>query len=738
MRIQNGKTKHKLCIPPMQNTKVKPDIVHQYSFDEYLQKITAYCGNDPLIARASKLVWDLPQSKTPLPNGLEVALILAELSVDKSTLLVTLLSDFRLNNDEFIESLEDEYGKEVYHLVKRVRWLHEFHIENLESNSPEQIERLRRMLLSMIDDVRVMLIKLAYRVQRLRMLAGEPSAQRDLIARETLEIFTPLANRLGIGQLKWEMEDLSFRFLEPLTYKRIAKLLEEKREEREQYIDDAVHDIDSMLKSNNVKAEVYGRPKHIYSIWKKMTSKQKDFAELFDVRAIRITVDEVADCYAVLGLVHGRWRHIANEFDDYIANPKENGYRSLHTAIYGPQGKPLEIQIRTHEMHEFAEYGVAAHWRYKEGSESDERLEKGISSLRKLLDPSETKDEELIDSFHTELFPDRVFILTPKGKVLDLPQGATPLDFAYIVHTEIGHRCRGAKVNGRIVQLTYELKNGEQVEVLTSNTPAPSRDWMNPNLGYLKTKRARAKVKNWFKHQDYELNKIDGKVSYERELNRLGLVKTPIAKILNHYEFENADDFFAAIGRGDISEGQLANALYDVFLDQNKSIPLIAKKTKNTKKITNSGDVHIRGVANLLTTLSNCCKPVPGDQIIGFITRGKGVAVHRKDCVNIINLDESKRDHLIEADWGEQQSKTYAVSIHVEAFDRQGLLSDVSKVLTDEKVDVVGVNTQSNKLDQSAVMSIDIEISDLSQLGRVMDKINQLQNIVSVSRNFSS
>jgi GTP pyrophosphokinase len=720
----------------MQTTRNRPEITQQYSFAEYLQKLTAFCGSDQYLTRACQLIWDLPPAEEPLPSGLEVALVLSELSVDKTTLLVTLLSDFRLNKSEFIDSISDIYGDEVYHLVKKVRWLHDFHIENTDDNSPEQIERLRRLLLSMVDDVRVILIKLAYRVQRLRMLAGDDSAQRRIIAKETLDIFTPLANRLGLGQLKWEMEDLSFRFLEPLTYKRIAKLLEEKRDERESYITDAVNDISEMLAINGVKAEVYGRPKHIYSIWKKMTAKQKEFWELFDVRAVRITVAEVADCYSVLGLVHGRWRHIAQEFDDYIANPKENGYRSLHTAVLGPNGKPLEIQIRTREMHEFAEFGVAAHWRYKEGSGSDDSLEKGIASLRKLLDPNETKDEELLDSFHTELFSDRVFVLTPRGKVLDLPRGATPLDFAYIVHTEIGHRCRGAKVNGRIVQLTYDLKNGEQIEVLTSKQAAPSRDWMNPTLGYLKTKRARAKVKSWFKHQDYELNKVDGKVCYERELNRLGLIKTSLQKMVDHYQHSNADDFFAAIGCGDITSGQLANALHEVFSDKDKSIPLVARKTRASRKKLVDDAVRIRGVDNLLTTISNCCKPVPGDQIVGFITRGKGVAVHRKDCVNIINLESIKRDRLIDADWGDKPDKTYRVSIHVEAFDRQGLLSDVSRVLTDERVDVVGVNTLSNKDEQTADMTIIVEICDLDQLGRVMDKINQLSNVISVSRSY--
>ncbi len=721
----------------MQTTHPRADITQQYTLDAYLKKLTAYTGSDTFLTRACKLIWNLPPPDTLLPNGLEVALVLAELSVDKTTLLVTLLSDFRLNQNEFIENITKDYGEDVHHLVKKVRWLHDFQIDNTSDSSPQQVERLRRMLLSMVDDVRVMLIKIAYRVQRLRMLAGSDTPERKSIAKETLEIFTPLANRLGLGQLKWEMEDLSFRFLEPLTYKRIAKLLEEKREEREQYIDEAVNRINDMLQANNVQAEIYGRPKHIYSIWKKMTAKKKEFSELFDVRAVRITVEKIADCYTVLGLVHGQWRHIANEFDDYIANPKENGYRSLHTAVFGPDGKALEIQIRTREMHAFAEYGVAAHWRYKEGSGSDEGLEKGIASLRKLLDPNETNDEEFIDSFHTELFPDRVFILTPKGKVLDLPRGATPLDFAYIVHTEVGHRCRGAKVNGRIVQLTYELNNGEQVDILTSNTAAPSRDWMNPNLGYLKTKRARAKVKSWFKHQDYELNKVDGRACYERELNRLGLTNVALQKIVDHYKYSSADDFYAAIGCGDITSGQLANALHEVFLDKNKSIPLVSQKEKETKKIFRGDEVRIRGVANLLTSVSSCCKPVPGDQIVGFITRGKGIAVHRKDCVNIINLEEKKRDRIIEADWGNDVSKTYTVSIRIEAYDRQGLLSEVSKVFTDEKVDVIGVNTLSNKDEQTADMTITVDVCDLDQLGKVMDKINQLQNVISVSREFS-
>ncbi|MBI3186771.1 MAG: GTP diphosphokinase [Gammaproteobacteria bacterium] len=664
-----------------------------------------------------------------------MALILNELGVDETTLIVTLLSDARLLNDDFFRLVEKEFGKEIHHLVKNLRWIHDFQIDVSTMTGPEQAERLRRMLLSMVEDVRVVLIKLAFRVQRLRSLASADEATRQRIARETLEIFAPLANRMGVGQLKWELEDLSFRYLEPLTYKRVAKMLEEKREEREQYIRDVVQDIKQMLADQGVNAEVYGRPKHIYSIWRKMQGKQKDFTELFDVRAVRITVETVAECYVALGLVHGKWRHIAKEFDDYIANPKENGYQSLHTAVFGPEGKPLEIQIRTRAMHQFSEYGVAAHWLYKEGSGSNRNLQKGIASLRKLLDPSETRDEELVDSFHTELFPDRVFVLTPKGKVMDLQQGSTPLDFAYTVHTDIGHRCRGAKVNGRIVPLTYELQNGEKVEVLTANQPSPSRDWMNPNLGFLKTDRARAKVRSWFRQADFQQNQIDGKAALEREIHRLDLHKVDVKDLLKHFKLQTIEEMYAAIGHGDISTGQIDAALHDTFMPRDEhAIPLVARKP-NLKKPARHEDVRVRGVGNLLTTMASCCKPVPGDDIIGFITRGQGVVIHRKDCVNMINLERDKRERLIEVEWGDSLTKSYEVSLRVEAIDRQGLLRDVSKVLADEKVDVIGVNTLSNKAEQTADMTITIEIGDLQQLGRIMDKIGMLPNIVKVSRN---
>ena len=722
----------------MQKTRPQPGIASQYNLQEYLQILSRHSGEpSEALMRACDTAWQVQALPTDMPGSLDVCLILAELGVDQDTLIVTLLSDSRLNTADFLASIARDYGDHISQMVRSLRWIHDLRFDTATMSAPQQAENLRRMLLSMVEDVRVVLIKLAYRVQRLRMLASAPDdEQRQEIARETLEILAPLANRLGIGQLKWELEDLSFRFLEPLAYKRIAKMLEERREEREQYIRDVVQEVRDMLEEAGIEAEVYGRPKHIYSIWKKMTGKQKDFKELFDVRAIRITLNSLAECYTVLGLVHGKWRHITREFDDYVANPKENGYRSLHTAVFGPAGKPLEIQIRTREMHEFAEYGVAAHWRYKEGSVSDRNLEKSINSLRKLLDPNETRDEELIDSFHTELFPDRVFVLTPRGKVMDLPQGATPLDFAYSVHTEIGHRCRGAKVNGRIVPLTYELQNGETVEVLTGNNAAPSRDWMNANFGFLHTSRARAKVKSWFRQQDHDENVSEGKSLLDREVNKLGLERVNASDLATRFNLHAGEDLYVALGAGDVTTGQLVNALNDLYSPKEAPAPLVARKP-TLKKTSSADEVRVRGVGNLLTTIANCCKPMPGDEIVGFITRGQGVTVHRRDCVNIINLDDSQRGRLIETDWGEQTQKTYPVSIHIEAFDRTGLLRDVSKVFADEHVDVIGVNTLSNRDEQTADMTITVELADLSELSRVMDKLNQLQNVIEVSRSKS-
>ena len=704
-----------------------------YSIEEYLHKITGKTvAEDSLLYKACQQVWEL-EPDPYMPNSLDVALLLSELGSDETTLVVSLLSTTRLVESQDAGALEAIFGENIMRLVNNVCHLHRIQSHQQNKETPEQAERLRRMLLSMVEDVRVVLIKLAFRVQRLRQLGEADVETRFAVAQESLDIFAPIANRLGIGQLKWELEDLSFRYLEPSTYKRIAKYLEETRDSREQFIHDVVDVLKQAVVEADIKAEVYGRPKHIYSIWKKMTSKQRDFHELFDVRAIRIVVDSIADCYAVLGLVHGKWRHIEKEFDDYIANPKENGYQSLHTAVHGPGGKPIEVQIRTHKMHEFAEHGIAAHWRYKEGGGADQQLEAGIESLRKLLDPGQTEDAELLDSFHTEMFQDRVFVLTPEGRVVDLPMGATPLDFAYAVHSEVGHRCRGAKVNGHIVQLTYELQNGQQVEILTSKESAPRRDWMIPHLGYIKTSRARNRIRSYFRKQDEADNLRDGKAIYEREIKRLN-IRPDISKLLKRLKQKSADNVYIALARGDISNSQLLAALHEVSAPVTGDKLPVESVPRALRKKKASGQINVLGVGNLLTTMANCCKPVPGDDIVGFITQGKGVTIHRKDCKNILNLEEKNRLRLVEVEWGDSDVETYPVTLLIEALDRQGLLSDITRTLADEKVNVVAVNTLSDKKNQLARIAVTIETRDLHQLHRVMDKINQLHNITEVMR----
>lgn len=717
----------------MKKTRDFNQITKDFTIDQYLHQLVGFdVEEDSLLRHACVMVWQLP-TEGSLPNSLDVALLLSELGSDETTLIVALLSSTRLMKETNSEEIERIFGSDIVRLVNSVIQLHEFHGERDES-SPEQVERLRRMLLSMVDDIRAVLIKLAFRVQRLRQLSLAPENEQQDIARESLDIFAPIANRLGIGQLKWELEDLAFRYLEPGTYKRIAKDLDGKIEEREQFIVEVVDKIEQIAAREGISANIYGRPKHIYSIWKKMTDKRRSFDELFDVRAVRVVVDNIAECYVVLGLVHAQWRHINKEFDDYIANPKENGYQSLHTAVYGPRGKPVEIQIRTEQMHEFAEFGVAAHWRYKETGGSRSNLQLGIESLRKLLDTTQNNDEELMESFRSEMFHDRVYVLTPEGRVIDLPEGGTPLDFAYAVHTEIGHRCRGAKVNGRIVQLTYQLKNGERVEVLTTKEASPRRDWMISHLGFIKTSRARNRIRSWFRKQDKHKNYIEGKALCEREFKRHG-IKPELSKVVKHFKLETADDFYIHLGRGDISIAQMSAMLHvlDESHDENKNIPLLAKPRHKAAKSTSS-DVNVLGVGNLLTSIANCCMPVPHDDIVGFITKDRGVSVHRTDCNNILYLKEKDQARLIEVEWGDTNTQSYPVNILIHANDRHGLLSDITSTLSDDKVNVIAVNTMSNKKEQMARMAVTIEIRDLQQLTRVMDKISQLRNVIDVSR----
>ena len=671
-----------------------------------------------------------------LVHALSVADILIGLNMDAEAVAAALLHDVVEDTDLGLEDIEARFGPVIAQLVDGVTKMGQIgRFRDAAQREQQDAESVRKLLLAMVEDVRVVLIKLADRLHNMRTLKHLSPERQRRIARETLDIYAPLANRLGIGQIKWELEDLALRYLEPATYRQIAAWLDERRVDRERYIEGVVSRLQQELKAAGIEAEVSGRPKHIYSIWRKMRRKNIDFHQVFDVRAVRILVDEVADCYAALGVVHGLYHHIPNEFDDYIANPKENNYRSLHTAVVGPGGKTLEIQIRTREMHEHAELGVAAHWRYKEGGRHDSGFEKRIAWLRQLL---EWKDEEssatdFVDRFKSESGHERVYVLTPAGEVLDLPRGATPLDFAYYIHTEIGHRCRGAKVNGRIVPLTYELKNGEQVEILTTRQGAPSRDWLSPHLGYLRTPRARAKVRAWFRQQDHEHNLAAGRSILERELGRLGIHKLPWEELARHLGKDSVDDLLVTLGKGDLTTSQIATAVNELTRpgpQGEPAIPVTARRSRGDE----SADVQIQGVGNLLTHMARCCRPVPNDPIVGYITRGRGVTIHRSDCPNVLRLKGTDRDRLIEVEWGSGQKETYPVDVMILAYDRSGLLRDITTILASENINVLAVNTYTDRKDYVAHMRLTLEIGNLSELSRVLGRIGQLPNVLEVHR----
>ena len=672
-------------------------------------------------------------------HALAVAEILTELKLDYETLAAAMLHDVVEDTDLTLEQVRAEFGPVIARLVDgvtRMERIGEFQEKtHIGSREHVQAESLRKLLLAMAEDVRVVLIKLADRLHNMRTLQHLDPGRQRRIAQETHDIYAPLANRLGIWQVKWELEDLSLRYLEPEAYQQLARQLAETRTDRERYINKVVGILDDELQKAGIKADISGRPKHINSIWRKMQRKRLDFEQIFDVRAVRILVEEEKDCYAALGIVHGLWRHIPKEFDDYIANPKENLYRSLHTAVVGPEGKALEIQIRTEEMHRHAELGVAAHWRYKEGGSFDPGYEEKIAWLRQLL---EWKDEEhtandFVDRFKSEAFQERVYALTPQGRIIDLPRGSTPLDFAYAIHSEVGHRCRGAKINGRIVPLTWQLHNGEQVDILTAKQGTPSRDWLNPHAGYLKTSRARSRVRQWFKREDHEHNVAAGRAITDRELHRLGVTGLSLEKLADRFRIRQVDEFLATVGRGEINSGQLASALTEYLpATPEPAVEPVAKKTRGKK--TAPGGVEISGVGNLLTTMARCCHPVPNDPIVGYITRGRGVTIHRQDCGNILRLQGEDQDRLIEVEWGAGAEAGYPVDISVEAYDRPGLLRDITTVFANDRVNVLGVNTTTDTSDGIARMSLTVEISDIGQLSRLLTQIGQLPNVVEARR----
>ncbi len=673
-----------------------------------------------------------------ISHSLEVAHILADLRLDHETIAAALLHDVVEDTASSVDMLAEHFGDGVAKLVDGVTKMDM--IRELPTGGAAgkreraHSESLRKMLLAMAEDVRVVLIKLADRLHNMRTLDSLPAEARRRIAQETLELFAPLANRLGIWQIKWELEDLAFRQLEPGAYEEIAQRLAERRIDREQYIARFVEVLKDELGRGGIKAEVKGRAKHTYGIWRKMRRKNQDFHQIHDLRAVRVLVDTVPDCYAALGVVHTRWQFISGEFDDYIATPKENNYRSIHTAVIGPEGKTVEVQIRTYEMQGEAELGVAAHWRYKEKARQDDDFDKKLVWLRQLL---EWKDEvaeagEFIDQFKSEVFADRIYVFTPKGNIVDLPQGATPLDFAYHIHTEVGHRCRGAKVNGQMVPLTYTLKTGEQVSILTVKKGEPSRDWLNQDLGYLKTSRARSKVQHWFRQQNLDESIAAGRITLERELNRLGLIDVNYEKLTRQLGFSKVEELLAAVGRGETRTAAIVGALRDVIEPKAPEDSLAPAHPARAKETSTA--VEIQGVGNLLTRMAKCCKPLPGDGIIGFITSGRGVTVHRRDCPNALRYGDSDNDRLVEVNWGQQRGNTYPVEVEVMVYDRQGLLRDIAAILANEKINILAINTLSDRKVSTGRIRLTVEIPDVATLSRVLAGIDRLPNVTAVRR----
>ncbi|QQD22112.1 GTP diphosphokinase [Venatoribacter cucullus] len=739
--------------------KVRDDhpLLHDGSLDvaSWLDSIQqAYDVKDPdTLGRALTLAKQLSDeaivnrtywSIDSVQMGLEMAQILLDLRLDTESLVAAILYRAVREGRLALQKVERDFGAEVAKLIEGV--LRMAAISAIQNSGDEvvlgqrqaQVDNLRKMLVAMIDDVRVALIKLAERTSAIRAVKDGPEDKRRKVAEEVFNIYAPLAHRLGIGHLKWELEDLAFRYMQPEAYKKIARLLDEKRLARQDYIDDVVQRLRDELLGAGIKCDVYGRVKHIYSIWRKMSRKNLDFSQIYDIRAVRILVPELKDCYAALGLVHGLWRHIPNEFDDYIANPKENGYRSLHTAVVGPEGKVLEVQIRTHQMHEDAELGVCAHWLYKgtDINAKDQGYEQKITWLRQVLEWHEELGDlpELAQDFGADINPDRIYVFTPDGHVVDLPPRATPVDFAYRVHTEVGNKCRGAKVNGRIVPLTYLLKNGEQVEILTSPNGHPSRDWLYPEAGYLHTSRARAKVAHWFKLQARDQNVEEGRQLLLRELDRLDLANEPLTPIAGDMNMKSVDDMFAAIGAGDLRVGQIVTAVLrraDTGQTQ-QELPLLRKPEQDRK--ANDNNIYIEGVGNLVTQLAQCCQPVPGDDIRGYVTLGRGVTIHRSDCDNLLHLEISEPQRVLQVSWGNKPNRTYPVDMLIQAYDRTGLLRDVSALLANERVNVTSVNTSSNQGENTASMQLTVEVESLERFGRLMTRIAQLPNVISARR----
>jgi RelA/SpoT family (p)ppGpp synthetase len=679
----------------------------------------------------------------------EVAKILADMKLDAEAVAAALMHDLVEDTDYTLDEMGEEFGDTVAAIVDGVTKLDQlpFKVESNRRgrNSDRELEYIRKMLLAMGDDVRIVLVKLADRLHNMRTLDCMPPEKQERKARETMEIFAPLANRLGIWQIKWELEDLSLRYLEPEAYESISDSIDEHRPDREAYLANVVQTLRAELRKYGIdNATISGRPKHIYSIYKKMQRKALPFEQIYDVRAVRVIVDTIPQCYLVLGVVHNLWRPIPGEFDDYIAAPKDNFYQSLHTAILDSRGKTIEVQIRTWDMHEHAEYGIAAHWRYKEGTSThDDNFERRLSYLRRLMEfgQDEVGDdaESFVDHMKTEVFQDRVYAFTPKGDIIDLPAGATPIDFAYHIHTEIGHKTRGAKIHGRLVGLNYQLKTGDQVEIVTDpKRNGPSLDWLNPDLGYVNTSRARTKVRHWFRKQNRDKHIVMGREVLERELKRLGLsAATSFDSVAQLLGYDKVDDFLATVGAGDINSATIANRILEAERrtqqEANPEAPLKIKPKGSPLILDPTNGINIMGMKGLLVNIAQCCKPVPSDDVVGYITRGRGITVHRQDCANVLAYREHDNERLVEVAWEDQgREQRYSVPVEIVAYDREGLMRDISTIVSEEQINMstIHVSTRQN----IATFQVTMEIINVQQLTRIISKLERVPSVVEAYR----
>ncbi len=699
-------------------------------------KISSHLHSFELISKACHLAEKTSQGLTTfygqpcIEQGLEMAEIMLDLKMDQqaisAAIMISCIHHTKLSLDQVTKELNVDVTKLILG-VQQMEVVQSLQKTGSKAHEPTQIDRLRKLFLAMAADIRVVLIKLAERTCILRGIKNINLAERQRIAQETIDVYAPLTNRLGIGQLKWELEDISFHYIDPATYKKIATFLAERRTQREERIDTIINQLKEKLQARSISATISGRAKHIYSIYSKMQRKNLDYKNIYDSSAIRILVPNLENCYEALSIVHNLWNHVSDEFDDYIATPKANGYRSIHTAVIGPDGKNLEIQIRTTAMHEEAERGVAAHWLYKENFFKPSDYENKIFFLRQLIDwhKEVANEDDIANSTYDQILSDRVYVVTPTGEILDLAKGATPLDCAYHIHSEVGNHCRGAKINGHIVPLTYTLNTGDQIEILTNPKGTPSRDWLNIEFGYLKTARARAKVSHWFRQQDKSQHIENGKRILEREFPRIPI---NIQKLMTHFGFKTDEAFLAAIGHGHVKAVQIAHALETERLPVKHSSPVMLHKNIDT----NNTGTNVAGISSLLTRIAKCCKPIPGDAVIGYITQGKGISIHKAKCSNI-TIAAQGTDRLIEVNWNEQHSGLYYVDILIRAHNRETLLKEITTLLAHSKITLTNFNFNTNR-NNVLIITITIQISAITSLNALLHEIQHLHGVISVNR----